>query len=557
MIEHYGEYESKKIDDYANLSTEEKRLRIFERFFDNILDIVQMIRPKKVLYIAIDGVAPRAKQNQQRERRFISARDRKIKDLSKEFKTFDSASISPGTEFMHELSKFMYWKIRKYIQTRGDWHGIDVIYSPPTIPGEGEHKIMNYIRNLPKEEKKNASHCMFGPDGDLIVLTLSVHVNNISLFREDQFEKGYVDLVNMGMIRRGLAVTLGQNNYIRNRVRDEDDVSNDFAFIGFLVGNDFLPKIKMFYNLKDGLQKMFDIYQDILLSTDDVNTFLTKGSSINLHGLRIFFRKLANIEEKYIASQAIINAPEKKFIDNTLLKYAKVETLHTAIQGDYNSSVITHIDMKGYSDAYYDKERANIPKGSKIRCLNSMYRDYLRNLIWVYKYYTEKLPSWNEAYTWHSAPLMMDFSNYVDNLTDYDWKGILNFDKDENNHPALPFEQLLSILSPYSSNLLPERFGNLLTADDSELVKAGYYPNTFEMDCEGKFKDHQCIAVLPFPDYNIIHSAYTSANKLSKVKYHRNMIGNVYSFRMDEKYLSNFYSEYGDIIDCKVRPKII
>ena len=58
--------------------------------------------------------------------------------------------------------------------------------------------------------------------------------------------------------------------------------------------------------------------------------------------------------------------------------------------------------MKGYSDAYYDKERANIPKGSKIRCLNSMYRDYLRNLIWVYKYYTEKLPSWNEAYTWHS-----------------------------------------------------------------------------------------------------------------------------------------------------------
>ena len=203
MIEHYGEYESKKIDDYANLSTEEKRLRIFERFFDNILDIVQMIRPKKVLYIAIDGVAPRAKQNQQRERRFISARDRKIKDLSKEFKTFDSASISPGTEFMHELSKFMYWKIRKYIQTRGDWHGIDVIYSPPTIPGEGEHKIMNYIRNLPKEEKKNASHCMFGPDGDLIVLTLSVHVNNISLFREDQFEKGYVDLVNMGMIRRG------------------------------------------------------------------------------------------------------------------------------------------------------------------------------------------------------------------------------------------------------------------------------------------------------------------------------------------------------------------
>ena len=94
-------------------------------------------------------VAPRAKMNQQRSRRFrsskeaeklaatILARDGSLPDRD----AFDSNCITPGTDFMLKLGLAM----RKWIQYKQEtdplWkNGCDVVVSGPDVPGEGEHK---------------------------------------------------------------------------------------------------------------------------------------------------------------------------------------------------------------------------------------------------------------------------------------------------------------------------------------------------------------------------------------------------------------------------------
>lgn len=561
---------------YATLTSEERRLKIFELFFENIIEVISVINPNKVLYIAIDGPAPRAKQAQQRERRFVAAQLRKIEKNAKNIDdlndtddfSFNSSCITPGTEFMHELSKFMYWKIRDIIQNSDEysfWKKINIVYSPPTVGGEGEHKILDYIRNLPNYERNNATHCMFGPDGDLLMLTLSAHINKMFLFREDNDSKrfdwqpGFVDLVNTRFIKQGLSIDLTPTHITRhfnlNQGFIDNNIVNDFIFIGFFVGNDFLPKIKMFHKLKDGLSMMYTIYNQIRGVNLDkgYDNYITKDKDIVLNFLKQFIFELNKYENNYITEQASVVVTDKMFIDNTLLS-----CINTIIEGESQYKILhmTSYRQKYYAKAGIENECFGNEKFTESNILfeeniTKMCKDYLRNLIWVYKYYVEKLPSWHDSYTWHYAPLMIDLYKYINNLSQEDLQEISTFEN--QNNPALPFEQLLSVLPSSLSSLLPEYYRCLMTDNNSPLVKAGYYPEKFNIDYEGKYQSYQGIALLPFVEYKIVSEAYKKHNKKSKSKYHRNIPGKTSIFRFSNNYLANFQSEYGNIDTCQVK----
>ena len=96
------------------------------------------------VFLAIDGVAPRAKLNQQRSRRFRSAKDRleamkqeknKTGIVTDEEAMFDSNCITPGTDFMTRVSKTIHYFIRKKLKEDVAWRHLKIIFSGPEIPG--------------------------------------------------------------------------------------------------------------------------------------------------------------------------------------------------------------------------------------------------------------------------------------------------------------------------------------------------------------------------------------------------------------------------------------
>mmetsp|Transcript_55900 Transcript_55900/g.60522 ORF Transcript_55900/g.60522 Transcript_55900/m.60522 type:complete len:336 (+) Transcript_55900:133-1140(+) len=183
---------------------------MFKKIFLYVDRLYKMVKPNHVFYLAVDGTAPRAKMNQQRSRRFRSAKEAEqlAADLTarenfqgKELKIdpnkkrFDSNCITPGTDFMLKLSLALQKWVDYKLQTDPFWmNGATVIVSGPDVPGEGEHKVMDFIRESQEDYRNTGTssdvygpgwtHVLYGLDADLIMLGLVTHESNFMLLRE-------------------------------------------------------------------------------------------------------------------------------------------------------------------------------------------------------------------------------------------------------------------------------------------------------------------------------------------------------------------------------------
>lgn len=309
--------------------------------------------------IDIDGVAPRAKMNQQRARRFRSARDAKEADEKKaEFqtllrqqkqdrdedgessveevikKTWDSNVITPGTPFMFILAQSIRYWVQWKLNTDPAWAELKIIISDASVPGEGEHKIMQFIRSQRSDPEydPNTRHVMYGLDADLIMLGLATHEPHFRVLREDvnvrdakaktcklcgqqghyaencrgnakaksgEFdEKGTTDelkpfvWLNVPILREYLAAEMfvpGQSFRF-----DLERALDDWVFMCFFVGNDFLPHLPSLDIHEDGIDKLIAIWRD---NIPVMGGYLTCDGSVDLARAQIILQGLAKQED--------------------------------------------------------------------------------------------------------------------------------------------------------------------------------------------------------------------------------------------------------------------
>lgn len=293
---------------------------MFIAIFNYIEHLFGKIKPKKLFFMAIDGVAPRAKMNQQRARRFRTAldaekaREKAIaegKELPKE-EPFDSNAITPGTPFMQKLTQQLKYFINKKVSEDAEWQKPDIVLSGHEVPGEGEHKIMEYIRNARAQPDYDANvrHCLYGLDADLIMLGLLSHDPHFCLLREEvtfgrnsnkkskELEHQNFYLMHLCIVREYLELEFQdlKDEGVMSFPFNMENVIDDFILMAFFVGNDFLPNLPHLHINEGALATMFRIYKQVLPKCDG---YLNDGGRVNLKRLGALLDELEKEEYRF------------------------------------------------------------------------------------------------------------------------------------------------------------------------------------------------------------------------------------------------------------------
>jgi 5'-3' exoribonuclease 1 len=537
-----------------------------------------LVKPDKVLYLAVDGVAPRAKMNQQRSRRFRSAKEAEVtaaEILARDgmvdtSNRFDSNCITPGTDFMLKLSlalqKWVDYKMKTdpFWQTQG---ANVVIVSGPDVPGEGEHKVMDYIREERfKFERGDEStpyrpgdtHVLYGLDADLIMLGLVTHEASFNLLREKmsvvmagrgrnkhrkkkdmmEYDANDFEVLELRSLRQLLAIQFRkfaeelQDDYSLERIID------DFVFMCMLVGNDFLSMVPHLEIDNGAISLMMSNYIDLLPTWGG---YLTDKEKIHPKRMEQFLYNLAAYEEEHFKRRGLEeNEPGWKLSSENEVEeddfyghfYGGVPTPPAAVaanrkgaeqppassihpmgvNGEFSSGNRAfrrhHPDStaRSYRDFYYETKlgwQAADREATLFR-RRAHVRDYFEGLHWVLNYYHNGCPSWDWYFPHLYSPLCTDMVNLDEFYEE-------NNNNDDEEYKAFHFEQgtpfpsLAQLLS-----VLPPQSADLLPEPLAELMihpsspLMSYYPQDFTVDPNGKRQSWEAIVQIPFIDADVL-----------------------------------------------------
>jgi 5'-3' exonuclease len=489
--------------------------------------IINLLKPKHT-YIMIDGVAPRGKINQQRERRYKSLL------FSTHTKKWDSNKITPGTKFMEYLNKQLL--IFKEIMETND---ITKIYISNSLEyGEGEHKMMKIIDNIDEYNDNINSKNIFiyGLDADLIMLSLlkqqsknklKEHIS-IFLLRDNSFNQNtkeelksnadiYFTYIKIKSLENGICNEV--RGMFKNCNLSNREIITDYIFICFLLGNDFLEHIPSLIIKKNGLHFLLNCYTKTVIKYNEslinINYIEDKDNwknSIKLNLLTHLFYEIQNNEDYFLKNilnnnitfkdynllNELSNLQDSNNISNIIIKNiketsdSKNEKNDNCIVYNKNTKILFNLkDTIKYNEKNY-KNRYYIYYGIYDK-VNDACQKYIEGLYWVLGYYNNHIhENWSWFYEYDQVPFASDIYQYLNSNRKEITLHINNtiyLNKSEKLTSimqllmVLPKESLYKILKEVDITIY-KKIERILVTDSIEIKE--FYPNELFVDLLNK-----------------------------------------------------------------------
>jgi 5'-3' exonuclease len=469
---------------------------MLQRICDSIDACVALLSPSDLVFIAFDGVAPVAKLNQQRERRYKSwylgeMETQRRKAKAKATATakgapkpaWNTSAITPGTNFMCAL----HLKLAQHYNTKPNTTTTTTTTTTPKIivsssnePGEGEHKIFEYIREHASEHADTTS-VIYGLDADLIMLCMShLHISrNIYLYREtpafagsvhvelDEKEKYYMDIPEFAEAT-GTQVPVNPPRATETQVSagpvkgapvaPQEGVWGalvapqlDYIFMCFMLGNDFMPHFPALNIRTTGIATLMDAYratfgpgETIIQYTKEPNTTW----SIHWPNYRRFVAHLAAQELTLIRKEHATRDRQARHLRDS---DTEDDVMHDVLmlpmtQRDVERQINPF--EPGWERRYY----AALCDIHADNAIASLCRNYLEGMEWTFRYYTTGCVDWKWTYANHYPPLLADLAKYMSDIPETNTFSFLTVKPKE---PIRDVVQLCYVLPRASHALLP------------------------------------------------------------------------------------------------------
>jgi len=352
---------------------------IYINVFNKIMTIIDKIKPN-FTYISFDGVVPLAKMKQQKQRRYKSYITKKILKTN----NWNTNAITPGTKFMNDLDDYLSSKFKE--------NPNKIIFSGSKQHGEGEQKIFEYIRN----NTMQGNSIIYGLDADLIMLSL-LHLKfhgTLYLYRETK-HFSYIKGIDPDTDYLFSMDEMGTQ--IHEIMNDNDKINSieNYCFLCFLCGNDFLPHFPSINIRNNGVQYLLEVYKKIFTNTK--LTSIVQGKTINWSSFHLLCSEIGTKENELIH----MNVEWKK----KMASYSHPLTIEESLE----SVALKDLKRELYISKNIDKYYSFLFKNSEKDVCNN----YLQMLEWTWYYYNGTCKNNYICYDFHCGPLFSSLQKYI------------------------------------------------------------------------------------------------------------------------------------------------